>query len=110
MSYENPAGSVASATGTGTISAGHAAPAIPLRLLVYGVDASFAPVSTAATSSTISNGSSVVWTTMLPIGTSTYSRLFLRGLGISMGNAATATLGSGGSTVVGAVNMDLIFE
>jgi hypothetical protein len=110
MSFDiNPAGTVASATGTGTQSAVHAAPPTPLRILVFGVDCSFSPASTSATSLTISNGSSVVWTTLLPAGTTTYSRQFARGLGISSGNNATATLGSGGSSVIGAVNLDSIF-
>jgi hypothetical protein len=95
MSFDiNPAGTVASATGTSVQTATHAAPPSPLRILVFGVDCSFSPASTAAKSLTISNGSSAA---LLPAGTTTYSRQFARGLGISSGNNAVATLGSGGS-------------
>jgi hypothetical protein len=103
-----PAGWCVSATATAaTATATKAAvPATYSKHVIFGIDVSFAAVSSVASTITINDGASPVWTLSLPIGTATFSRTFVRGIALTAGNAASAVLTSGGTGIVGSVNLD----
>jgi hypothetical protein len=72
-----------------------------------GVTASFSAATTTAASLVISDGASAIYSVLFPTGTTLpFSRTFGHGLRITAGNACSAALSAGGSTIVGAVCLD----
>jgi hypothetical protein len=109
MSFDNPAGWVVSAQGTNsTATATRSAPSVAgFGNVVMGVTTSFSAATTTAASLTISDGASQIYSVLFSTGTTApFSRTFAHGLKVTSGNACSASLSAGGSTIVGSVNLD----
>jgi hypothetical protein len=108
MSFDNPSGWSASSQATNSIAtATKSAPAVGFNNVVMGVTTSFSASTTTAASLTISDGASQIFSVLFPTGTTApFSRTFAHGLKVTSGNACSASLSAGGSTIVGSVNLD----
>jgi hypothetical protein len=109
MSFDNPSGWSVSATATNaTATATKSAPSVSgFGNTIDGVTSSFSATTTTASSLVISDGSTAIWSVYFPSGTTLpFSRTFQHGLKITSGNACSAALSAGGSTIVGSVNLD----
>jgi len=105
MAAINPAGWVVTATATAAVAtATQAAPSGGNKThILYGVDWGFSATPAAPVLLQIKDGSTVIWSTYVLAGD---RRVFERGIAVTLGNAVSAVLASGGGSVVGYVNID----